>query len=242
MAKMKQNLINMNVVNVRGPETIEVRADGTLMTGEKLAQLTQEYVLKETGWSEDETRFEVSKYPRDISLPPGKLDVEIWKVSGDFYGITHFRTDIRVDERSIRSVPLVIHIQRFVPVMVPTRDLAAGEELLPGDVTVKQYDLSRESIRVRTGFCRPETPIVGKRVERYCQAGRVLTYEMLLDPPIVERGERVVIETTKGGVYVTSPGEARSSAAVGEKVPVKSLLSGKIIMARVVRPGTVTVD
>jgi flagella basal body P-ring formation protein FlgA len=65
---------------------------------------------------------------------------------------------------------------------------------------------------------------------------------MLTDPPIVERGERVVIEIRRGDVYVTAQGEARASAAVGETIPVKNYVSDKTIMARVVRPGAVTVE
>ena len=65
---------------------------------------------------------------------------------------------------------------------------------------------------------------------------------MLADPPIIERGEKVVIEVKRGDVYLTAQGEARASASVGESIPVRSLANHKIIMARVVRPGTVTVD
>lgn len=242
IAKMRQNLVNMDLVAVQGPETVEIRSDGIVLTGSRLVEHVRQYVLKETGWDPEDVRFEVSREPKDIFLPQGKLQVDVWKVSGDFYGLTYFRTEIVVDNTSVASVPLVANIHRYVPVLVAAREIHRGSVIREGDVHVRKRNLSQESVRVRRSYCKPEIPVVGMRVKTYLDAGRVLSYDLLVDPPVVELGERVVIETQHGSVFVTAQGEARASAAVGEIIPVRSLLSGKTIMGRVVRPGTVVVE
>lgn len=242
VAKMRQNLIDMEAVLVRGPETIEIRADGNILEGKRLAQLAESYVLEQTGWTRQEVQFEWGRLPGDCPLPPGKVSIDVWKVSGDFYGLTSFRSDIRVDGQSVASVPMVVKVKRYATVLVAKGDLERGRVIGAGDFQVRRRDLSAEPARVRKGFCRVDQPPVGKRLKTFVQAGRTLVYDMLADPPIVERGERVVIEIRRGDVYVTAQGEARASGAVGETVPVKNYVSDKTIMARVVRPGAVTVE
>ena len=84
IAKMKQNFIDMDAVVVKGPEKVKVRSDGKILKGEKLVELTQKYILENTGWNKEDVRFEWSRIPRDQSLPPGTMKVDIWKVSGGF--------------------------------------------------------------------------------------------------------------------------------------------------------------
>ncbi len=242
LAKMRQNLIDMEAVVVRGPESIEVRADGSLLAGKRLAQLAEAHILEQTGWNRQEVRFDWGRLPADCPLPPGKVSIDVWKVSGDFYGLTSLRSDIRVDAQSVVSVPMVVKVHRYATVLVAKGDLERGRVIEAGDFQVCRRDLSTESARVRKSYCRLDQPPVGKRLKSYVQAGRTLVYDMLTDPPIVERGERVVIEIRRGDVYVTAQGEARASAAVGETIPVKNYVSDKTIMARVVRPGAVTVE
>lgn len=242
VAKMKQHLIDMDAVTVLGPEVIRVQTEGNILRGQRLVDLAQQYVLRETAWDKEDVRFEVSRVPRDQALPPGEVDIEIWKVSGDYYGLTHFRTTIQVEGQTVASVPLVMGIHRSVPVAVASGELNPGTVLTADDVQIRRRDLSRESQRVRRNYCRPDVSLVGKRIKTYVQSGRVLIYDMLNDPPVVQRGERVMIEARRGEILVSAQGVARDSAAVGETVPVRSLLSNKTIMARVVRPGTVIVE
>lgn len=242
VAKMKQSLIDMNAVDVRGPENIVVRADGNVLKGEALVQKARDYIYAHTDWPKDQLRFEVPRTPADLSLPPGKLDVDVWRVSGDFYGLTFFRSDIRVDGRSTASVPFVVDISRTVPVVVASCDMQRGTTLKKEDFRIEKRNLGEESKRVRMRYCKPKDDIVGKRVKTHIAAGRVMTYDMLLDPPMVERREQVTIQTQHGGILVSTKGVALRSAAVGEDVPVRNNLSGKTIVARVVGPGTVVVE
>lgn len=242
IAKMKQHLIDMDAVTVLGPEVVRVRAEGNVLAGGRLVELAQAYVLRETGWDKAEVRFEVCQEPRAQALPPGKADIEVWKVSGDYYGLTHFRTAIQVEGETVASVPLVMNIHRSVPVWVACGELNPGAVLAADDLRVARRDLSREPQRVRRNYCRPDVSLLGKRVKTFVQNGRVLVYDMLNDPPVVERGKRVMIEARRGEILVTAQGVARASAAVGETVPVHSLLSNKTIMARVTGPGTVVVE
>jgi len=242
VAKMKQHLIDMNAVLVQGPDKVVVRADGNVLPGERLVELAQEYVLEQTGWSENDVTFEIPRIPSDQHLPPGELDVAIWKVSGDFYGVTHFRTRIKVDGEAAVSVPVLLKIHRFADVLRVRGDLEPNTVLTKNDVQLCRADLSLESQRVRRGYCKPDFPIAGKRVRSSMNAGRVLVYSMLIDPPVIERGEQISIEIQRNGVFVSAQGVARKAGAVGETITVNSLTSGKPLLARVVRPGIVTVD
>jgi flagellar basal body P-ring formation protein FlgA len=243
VAKMKQHFIDMDSVVIRGPEKIRVSKSGNLLRGKTLVEKAKQYVLKHTGWSEKEVRFDVPRLPQDRHLPEGQLEIEVWKVSGDFYGMTHFRTDIRIDGQSTISVPLVMTIHPYKDVVVAARPLQKGEVLTADALVVRQKDLSREMQRVRRSNCGTEIePLLGKTVQRYVDVGSVLTWSMLEDPPIVERGDKVAILVNRGGISITTSGEARLDGTVGQTIPVRNLSSSKVVMAKVVRPGVVTIE
>ena len=241
-AKMKQNLIDMDAVILRGPENVKIRADGNTLKGTTLVELAKKNTLQSTGWPPDEVEFTVTKTPGNITLPPGKPDIEVWKVSGDYYGLTCFRFDIRVDGKSVATVPLVMEINRLVLTLIANGDLERGKLLTGEDFRIVRRNLSKEPYQVRRKYLKPEDQVLGKRVKSPITAGRVLIYDMVTDPPVVKQGDPVTLEVRKGQVRVTTQGVARSSAAVGETLRVRNTLSKKEVHGRLISPGLVAVE
>ena len=65
---------------------------------------------------------------------------------------------------------------------------------------------------------------------------------MLERPPIVERGDMVMILAESGGLRVTVPGKILEKGYRGQLVQVQNTMSRKNIYAKVIDEATVMVD
>jgi flagella basal body P-ring formation protein FlgA len=84
--------------------------------------------------------------------------------------------------------------------------------------------------------------IIGKRARRNIDAGDILRPDLIEMPPLVKRGDMVVIVAESRGIKVTATGEVKSDGLRGERVKVVNLDSNKHFTARVVDKQTVSVE
>ena len=84
--------------------------------------------------------------------------------------------------------------------------------------------------------------VLGKRTKRTITASSFLTTACIELPPLVKRGDVVLIIAESEGLRITALGEVRKSGCRGEKIRVLNLDSKKAVYARVVDADTVIVD
>jgi flagella basal body P-ring formation protein FlgA len=124
-----------------------------------------------------------------------------------------------------------------VPAVVPTRRLALGEIIGPGDV--------RET-RLRAGLVRgavAETPaqVVGRQLRRPLAPDLPIALADVAAPSLVERNGRVLIVLDEPGMTLAAEGRALEAAPRGGTVRVVNLMSQAVVEGVVVGPGRVRV-
>ena len=87
----------------------------------------------------------------------------------------------------------------------------------------------------------PET-VLGKRTKRAIGAKKVLRTDLVEFPPLVKRGDVVVIIVETSGLKITALGQVKKKGRLGESIPVMNYDSKKILYARVLDSSTVKVD
>jgi len=74
----------------------------------------------------------------------------------------------------------------------------------------------------------------GTRTTRPLRAGQVLYTSYVKRPPLLQRGDRIVLVARARGVKVTAIGEVLKSAGRGDKVRVRNLSSKRMLQATVI--------
>jgi flagella basal body P-ring formation protein FlgA len=69
--------------------------------------------------------------------------------------------------------------------------------------------------------------------------GQYLQEQDVKPVPVVRSGDAVDLRIVRGSVEVTVKAMARREGSVGQTIPVRNELTGKLVNARVIRPGTV---
>lgn len=114
-----------------------------------------------------------------------------------------------------------IYVQANVEVMadylIAAVPLAQGQIISEQDLAKAQGDLARLPPGVFTDVAQA----VGRSVYVPLSAGTVLRQEMLRIMPVVQQGQKVVLNTIGKGFMVTAEGTALANATEGQRVRVK---------------------
>lgn len=160
-----------------------------------------------------------------LELPPGERGLG--------------RVTARVEVVPRRGAPprdtwVVARVSVEVPTVVTTRRISRGEPLTPRDVAVVPRPLDEAGL--------PDPGLVVGRVARHTLAeGEVLRAERLELPTIVRRGDRVDALVTGRAFRLKTAAEALGRGGLGAEIPVRVLMTGKVVTAAITGPGRVEV-
>jgi flagella basal body P-ring formation protein FlgA len=135
------------------------------------------------------------------------------------------------------SVWASARVEVMVPALVATRSIGRHQVLDRGVVRVADVPLSRLP---GGAVIRPDQ-VVGQRTVRRIPQGRPVTRNMVEEPPVVTRGDRVTLIVRRPGLVVTAVGEAREDGAPDGMIQVLNLRSRRTVQGRVVDANTVEV-
>lgn len=131
-------------------------------------------------------------------------------------------------------VPARVSVNRPVVVMAVSRP--RGATLRETDLALERRDLGT----LRAGYLTDRAEVVGMQLRRPVQARVVLHAGLAEAPELVSRGERIVLEATGGGIAVQVEGEALAGGALGQRVRVRNLATGRVVEGEVADKGLVT--
>lgn len=121
-----------------------------------------------------------------------------------------------------------IYVQTEVKVMADvlhvTQPVARGHSLSIGDISSQQVNLTR----MPEGVFTDPAQVIGKIATNNISSGQPLRQQMLRDPYIILRGQKVKLVAQGRSFSVTSEGQALADAAIGQVVQVRNQ-SGRII-------------
>ena len=129
-------------------------------------------------------------------------------------------------------------VTAYVELPVLATALARGDIVSAKDIKIQNRQMAGET----TGVATEIADIVGKQAIRSMAAGDEFRFSDLKDPVIVDRGQQVDIVSGGYGLRVSMQGKSLSSGAVGDRVFVANLKTGKRIEGVVASDGTVVVN
>jgi flagella basal body P-ring formation protein FlgA len=124
----------------------------------------------------------------------------------------------------------------FVPVVISTAIINRGDNISATQIKLEQIDITRNN----RGFYNSTNQITGMSAKRRIRANQILTPDIIDQPQLIKRGEKVKIIANRDGISASMAGEALEKGSEGEVIRVKNLSSGKTIEAKVVELGVVT--
>ena len=175
---------------------------------------------------------------KPIQVPSGRLKLEVAKDRfGNITGRRAFRVHVKVDSRPIKTVSVVAAITAQADVVTPVRWIKFRQVLHPKDLVKTRVNLRTLTQDVVLDM----EDVVGKQATRSLPPHQPLRRAYVTVPPLVRKGDRVMIEVKRGGLFVQTLGVAKASGQSGEIIPVTNQSSGREVLATVLSTGVVEV-
>jgi len=221
------------------PENVVVKRTAQSIGIEQFEEVFKVYIRKNAPWKASEIFFTRISTPGAITLPQGRLAIEVRERTGQgFLGNVFLTAQVNVNGKTVRNISLSGEVLLQKEVIRAARKIDRGTVIAKDDLafTVEKIKDVRPDSNPRL------EDIVGKRATRNIQAGQILTIPMMQDIPMVQKGKQVVIRADNGLITVTTVGVVQENGQQGDQVKVINVGSGKEIMATVISPGMVTVS
>lgn len=132
---------------------------------------------------------------------------------------------------------LTADVEVFVPAVHSTKSLARGETLDRNDLQLKKVPYNK----LRGQYYASFNPLDGRRLKRTVTANKLITSNMLEPDFLVRKGDSVMIQAGSEGLQVSMPGIALEDGSLRENIQVRNRSSGKVIDARVISEGKVSI-
>ncbi|NOY13721.1 MAG: flagellar basal body P-ring formation protein FlgA [Deltaproteobacteria bacterium] len=209
-----------------------------LISQQEVAQVLNDYLAaKSQQLPRVELRFASLSLPKPFKVPQGRIEYQIIPAKPGIIGSRRVTLLIRVDGRLVSNQSIRIELEALAEILVAADNLRRGEVLSPENVSPEQRDISRLKQPLFAG-----DEIYGKRLKRSLRLGQPLSRNQVEFPPMIKRGERVVIQAQRAGLVLSAAGEAKENGLLDETIRVMNIGSHKEVLCRVVAPGRVTVE
>jgi len=221
-----------------GAGEITVRREGKLIRGQEVEKIVQEYLRERAReLPVTELSFTPDDLPHPFTVPHGELEHKVIPSHDEVIGSLYFTVRFRVDGKLAGNVTVRGELEANAPVVVASRELDRGTVLSQDDLEVRESEISRSK--------KPITSLrkaVGMRLKRSLDSGEILQSQEMERPVLVQRGEVVTMEASKGQLILTAKGVARSRGKKGETIKVRNTGSQREILCKVVGSGRVRVE
>ncbi len=189
--------------------------------------------------SQTEGRYEIEVKQLDPRLRMPMCDKELTaSLESPATPIGRVTVKVRCEGSSPWTVFVPAQVRLFRDVVTTTRPLKRAGIIEPGDVTLRERDISL----INQGYFTSVDQAIGQKLTRPTVTDQVLTLVHLEQAEVVRKGDQVVITARSGTLSVRMPGEALSNGGLAEQIRVKNLNSMRVIKAQVTAPGQVEVS
>jgi flagella basal body P-ring formation protein FlgA len=188
----------------------------------RIADTARAYIAERHPWQQMTTKITVQSLDPRTKLRQCPIKLEAFLSAG---AKVKRRTTvgIRCNGNKPWKIYLPVTVEAFAKVMVARHPIAPNTEISERDISWSQRDISA----LGYGYLRSLGNGGGYRSRRSIAQGAVLTPNMVEASSIVSKGQRVQLNSKAGAVNVSMMGIAMESGALGARILVKNLNSGK---------------
>jgi flagella basal body P-ring formation protein FlgA len=226
------------MVEIQAPEVIFVRRAAQTVDPSLVREAVEQATLKKLRVAGVTARLVRLDLPALLEVPSGSVEARASAggVRDPFKPFT-VSVEILVDGRVVRRFNASAEVEAFAPVLVATKDLAAGSRLREGDVKVEarqlEHPLSAYLLNIKS--------LRGAATQSAIASGEPVLTNLLSAEIVIRPGDSVRITGESDAISINVIGEARGAGRVGDRIQVRNVQSGTLLQAIVVDEGIVRV-
>jgi flagella basal body P-ring formation protein FlgA len=238
-ARLRHAQFDLASLTLDSPSRVTVTTASRQIAGMELIAAVREHILASR--PEDVGRLSVQPTgasPATLVVPAGALELKVRsRPPAELHGTVSATVEAWVDGALARSVSVPVRVGLLMEVLVAARPIGRTQFIRAEDVRVEAREVpaGQEPLREPGGA-------VGRQATRQLTVGDVILASWVNDPPLVRRGDIVLLMAEGRGLRAMTHGEAREDGKAGQVIRVRSLASGREIYGQVESERTVRVS
>lgn len=237
--KLQQAGIDLARITLQAPDQIEVARASRTISEQALEGIARRYLAAQV--PNGAKRFNIKKIQvsQEVVLPPGDITYQVAAPQNtDFVGTVPLAITFLCNGEHAKKIWVMATLEVLQEVIVAQKPIGRYQVIAADDIQKQTMDLAKLPGNVLT----TAEEVIGQRAKRNIDAQTVLSDTMIETPPLVQRGDIVVMIAEAGGLRISTKGEAREQGGKGERIKVMNIDSRKYVYARVLDRHTVKVD
>ena len=236
---LKQNGINLNQLALQIPAKVVVTRNYTEISREKIKMLVSDYIQKTILKDHAGGSIKDIQVADSLRLPNGRITFKVIPPPNrDLLGKIPFSVHFDVNGKFHKRVWATATVEVLAEVVITKKPVGRHKPITEDDIELLYMDLAK----LPSGVITDPEAVLGKRTKRAIGAKTVLRADLVESPPLVKRGDVVVIIAESSGLKITALGEVKKKGRLGESIPVMNYDSKKILYGRVMDSSTVKVE
>ncbi len=237
--RLKQNGFDLTGLALDLPSSITVTRSFIEVSREKIKGLVADYIATTLLVDNPAAKVKSIQVTESLRLPVGRITYAVSAPRNrPEAGQVPLTVSFEVNGKAYKKVWTTATIEVLAEVVITKKPLGRHKPITEDDIEVLKMDLAKTPSDVITD---PEA-VLGKRTKRAIGSQTVLRANLVEFPPLVKRGDVVVIVAETNGLKITALGQVKKKGARGDRIPVVNFESQKVLYARVVDANTVKVD
>jgi flagella basal body P-ring formation protein FlgA len=239
MRHLRQNGFDPDELVLEIPSKVIVKRSLIVITQEEIKKLVSDYISENLIRDRHDASIKDIYVAEDLNLPGGRITFTVNPPSsGEIMGKIPFTIDFDVNGEFHKTIRATAEIDVFTDVVVTQKPLGRYQPITEDDIELQRLNLADLPSDVITD---PDE-VLGKRTRRVIGSKTVLRSNLIELPPLVKRGDVVVIIAETAGFKITALGQVKKKGRLGERIPVTNFDSNKLLYGRVLDANTVKVE
>jgi flagella basal body P-ring formation protein FlgA len=237
--RLKQSGIDLSQLVLNIPAKVVVARNCIEVSRERIKALVSDFIEKNILKDHVDGRIKDIQVANGLQLPNGRITFKITPPPNrDLLGKIPFSVHFDVNGKFYKRVWATATVELMSEVVITKKPVGRHKPITEDDVELLKMDLTK----LPSGVITDLEAVLGKRTIRSIGAKTVLRANLLELPPLVKRGDVVVIIAESGGLKITALGQVKKTGRLGENIPVMNYDSKKILYGRVMDSSTVKVE
>lgn len=238
--RLKQSDIDPTKINILVPDDAIVTRKSIDISNEDIKKIVLDFLHKRLQLNGDKVNITNIRVGSKITLPKGG-DISCKVIppkNKELLGATLLSLEFSVNGQFQKKVFVTVDIEVIAKVVVTKRPLGRYKLITEDDIQLVDMNLAKLSPPV----IMSSKDVLGKRTRRAIDSNAVLNPDLIEFPPLVKKGEIVLISVESEGLKVTALGRVKEHGSKGQMVRVENIDSAKEIYARIMDSNNVKVD
>jgi flagellar basal body P-ring formation protein FlgA len=212
------------------PQTVSIITASQQVTGTELLAAVREQLL--AARPDEAGRLSIQPAgaaPGTVTVPAGHLELKVRTRPGaDLFGSISATVEAWVDGAMVRSISVPVRVSQQAEILVAARTIGRATPIGPDDVRVERRELTtgQEPLRALGA-------LLGRQAVRNIVVGEPILASLLEQPPLVRRGDMVVLTAEARGIRAVTQGEAKEDGKAGQVIRVRNLTSNREVYGQV---------